>query len=118
MRISICLTLFSLILLTSNANSTEFTKTTTITKIVAEGKRPAYPDVENNDFLELDNVEPWSGSSGCHNNVVVIPEGKVFMRSIALAAITSGKPVEVRIDNTLPKLMGSYCQLTILSIAK
>jgi hypothetical protein len=118
-KIAKCFTLFGMVLLTFNANSTEYIKTTAIAKIVAEGARPGFPDVEHRDFLELVNVDEWAGGgSGCHSNTVVIPDGKTFMRSIALAAVASGKPVEVRIDNTLPKIMNTYCQITVLSIAK
>lgn len=111
-----CVVLF---LVASNASSAEFTKTTVIAKVISEAKRPAYPDVENNDFLELENNEQWgAGNSGCQSNVAVIPESKVFMRSVALAAITAGKQVEISVDNTLPKINGNYCQITLLAISK
>lgn len=109
--------LFGLLLLTMEAHSVEYTKTTFIKAIISEGKRPAYPPIENNDFLELENSTPWSSTSNCNSSFVVLPEGKNFMRSIALAAITAGKAVEIRVDDELPKVT-VHCQVVILMISK
>lgn len=109
--------LFGLALLTTEVNSVEYTKTTFIKNIISEGKRPAFPPVENNDFLELENSTPWSSGSNCNSSVVVLPEGKDFMRSIALAALTAGKAVEIRVDDELPKVT-VHCQVVFLMISK
>lgn len=102
--------------LATNAVAEEFSKKTHIVKISAEDKRPAYTYVEDKNFIVLEDESQWPGddSNTCNGRALIIPDNSL-MSSIALAALMSGKEVEVVIDNTLPKA-GAYCTAAVLTI--
>ncbi|XOV78020.1 MAG: hypothetical protein ACFHVJ_13840 [Aestuariibacter sp.] len=78
-------------------------------------ERPKNPAYSNNIFVKLSTVPKWSGGD-CMDDWVALQKNDSIGFGIALAALTSGNQVLVRVDDSLPKIGGTHCQVTTIAI--
>lgn len=109
---------FLLVFISSDVISSEYHKRGIhVVGVESQASRPAKPNLGNNDYLYIENGA-WSGPNSCQTDVLVLPESNATMKSIALAALASGKTVDVYVDDTLPLVAGVFCTITVLHINK
>jgi hypothetical protein len=108
------------LMFSSVVDAAEYVKEATLSWVQFESPtRPVNSAGEHRDFILFATGPGWSaygggGGPACTDAGAVLPLNNTTMRAVALTAIASKATVQVIADNTLT--VGSYCQVTVLSI--
>jgi hypothetical protein len=91
-----------------------FKRNVQVMGISSQAERPAKDFLGDKDYVYTSGA--WNTESSCHQDLAVMPKGNDLMRSIGLAALMSGKTVDLYVDDSLPRVAGIFCQVVVLHI--
>jgi len=82
-----------------------------------QSARPAHQPYQNYTYIKISATPSW-GEGTCLKDWVALQDGGKELVSIALFALATGKNVIVRVDDALPKIGDTHCQVTSLTIVQ
>lgn len=79
--------------------------------------RPFLQQYENYTYVKVSSSPAWTGGT-CLQDWVALQSNDKESLSIALAALSTGNKVVIRVDDSLPKIGGTHCQITTIGMKK
>ena len=89
----------------------------TIEMVDRTAERPGRSQYSNNVYIKLSTTPKWTRGD-CNEDWVALQNNDEIGFSIAMTALVSGKKVIVRVNDSLPKIGGTHCQISTIAIKK